>query len=136
MWNSLQKLCKFYSYDVTFRLAYILRAFSVDLYFRWFIYPHARLHDFIDKSEIFDLYAKYHQRYNGAFDVLKFEMKSRIDPDLLNNRPSFVIYLRIATPINKSSKLALGFLLRIINLLHSDWSKMRYFNLLYNCPFS
>ena len=54
--------------------------------------------------------------------------------DLFNNRPPFDIYLRIATPINKSSKLALSFLLRIITLLHSDWSKMRYFNLLNNCP--
>ena len=54
--------------------------------------------------------------------------------DLLNNRPPFGIYLRITTPNKKSSKLALSFLLSIIILLHSDWSKMRYFNLLNNCP--
>ena len=54
--------------------------------------------------------------------------------DLLNNRPPFDVYLKIATPINKSSKLALNFLLRILILLHSDWSKMRYFNLLNNSP--
>ena len=50
------------------------------------------------------------------------------------NQQLFGIYLRIATPINKSIKLALTFLLRIRILLHSDWSKMRYFNLLNNCP--
>ena len=35
---------------------------------------------------------------------------------------------------NKSSKLALSFLLRIRILLHFDWSKMRYLNLLNNSP--
>ena len=48
--------------------------------------------------------------------------------------PPFGIYLRIANRINKSSKLALSFLLRIRILVHSDCSKMRYFNLLNNCP--
>ena len=52
--------------------------------------------------------------------------------DLLNNLPLYGIYLRISTPINKFSKLAL---LRIIILQHFDWSKIRLFNLLNNLPF-
>ena len=70
------------------------------------------------------------------FQQIKLKHTQIQSLDLFNNRPPFGIYLGIATPINKSSKLELSFLLRIIILLHSDWSKMRYFNLLNNCfPF-
>ena len=51
--------------------------------------------------------------------------------DLLNN-PPLLYLLKNLHPINKYSKLALEFVLRIQILLHSDWSKNLHFVTTYN----